>query len=316
MPSYAIFGGRLESGLHFDGLDRAGEGPPTWRLHVREIPHPPENGTPLGTARVDDGVTVRLYRRGQGYRLAYEDTGVFDIEHAGSLIAWYRPAGVNVDNARQDVLGRVMAVALHAGGDFCLHASAVLTPQGAVGFLAPKFHGKSTLAMALVHAGCRTLTDDILPIGFANGRVFARPGVPRLRLWSDSARRLAPDRIEDHISGKHTMDSLPSIRAADATFPLAALYLLSPRASGSTSEVVARHHLSSVQSALALVGQTKVGELLGGYEAPDLLQRAVLVAERIPMYRLDIVRGFERIAEAAARLVTWHKTHSPTAASA
>jgi hypothetical protein len=34
----------------------------------------------------------------------------------------------------------------------------------ALGFLAPKFHGKSTLAYALVAAGAGSITDDTLPV--------------------------------------------------------------------------------------------------------------------------------------------------------
>jgi len=317
MPSYALFGSCFESELPFEGLKSAGSLLPRWKLVVRDTPAPPRSGTLLGTSRVDEGISVHLSQDARGYRLEYEDTGTFDVNDSGRSITWYRVPGADLEHARLDILGRVMAIALHAGGDFCLHASAVLTPQGAIAFMAPKFHGKSTLAMALAHAGCPALTDDILPIGFRARCVVARPGVPQLRLWSDSARRLAPDRVEGHVGGKYTMDSILTVRASDSEFPLAALYILSPRISQSSTHVVTRHRLAPVQAALTLVGQAKAGELLGGAEAPGLLRRAVAVAGQAPMYRLEIVRDYDRLSEATTHIIGWHRERAQhTAASA
>ena len=73
----------------------------------------------------------------------------------GQVITWHRPPEVALDAAVADLTSRVLALALHAGGVFTLHASAVSIDGGGIAFLAPKHHGKSTLCSALVLAGAR-----------------------------------------------------------------------------------------------------------------------------------------------------------------
>src|SRR5690606_20856569 len=100
----------------------------------------------LGAAPVDVGVEVRLFRIPGGFRLTYDDTGSFDVLSEGAEVVWYRVPGVAISAVRTDLLGRVLALALHSAGIYCLHASAVELAGSAVGFMAPKFRGKSTLA--------------------------------------------------------------------------------------------------------------------------------------------------------------------------
>ena len=76
---------------------------------------------------------------------------------------------LGVASAQADITSRVLALALHAGGVFSLHASAVSIDGAGVAFLAPKHYGKSTLCSALVLAGARALSDDTVPV---------RPGNP------------------------------------------------------------------------------------------------------------------------------------------
>ena len=51
-----------------------------------------------------------------------------------------------------------------AEGAVTLHASAVAVDGAAIGFMAPKFHGKSTLAAAMTYVGAHLVSDDALAI--------------------------------------------------------------------------------------------------------------------------------------------------------
>src|SRR5438270_13507451 len=83
MNSYHVFGGVLRSELEFPELDVAVRGEPDWTLTVTFTPAPDVPlGAPLGEDRVDLDVMVRSYAIPSGFRLVYDDTGVFDVTEA------------------------------------------------------------------------------------------------------------------------------------------------------------------------------------------------------------------------------------------
>ena len=92
-------------------------------------------------------------------------------------------------------MGRVLAIALHAAGDLCFHASAVTIGGTAMAFLGSKGMGKSTIAWALVRAGAKLITDDTLRVRLGP-QLTAYPGVHELRLRPDVATYLPPDPLE------------------------------------------------------------------------------------------------------------------------
>ena len=139
MNSYQVFGGVLRSELEFPELDHAVRGEPDWTLTVTTASAPDVPlGDALGEDKVDQGVMVRSFATPQGFRLVYDDTGVFDVTAGGREIRWHRPESADLEAGRLDVLGRVLALALHASGWLSLHGSAVAMAEGAVAFLAPE----------------------------------------------------------------------------------------------------------------------------------------------------------------------------------
>jgi hypothetical protein len=48
--------------------------------------------------------------------------------------------------------------------------------------------------------------------------------------------------------------------------------------------------------------------VLGGEESAVSFDRAVTVARSVPVYTLDLVRGYERMPEVVAQLFEWHGT--------
>ncbi len=206
-----------------------------------------------------------------------------------------------------DVLGRVLAVALHASGRIALHGSGVAIDGRAIGFLAPKFSGKSTIALSLVNAGAELLSDDTLPVDLEL-RPNAWPGVHSARVFQDSAQRLALVEAvaEPAFTVKHTLAMLeaPKIRLRPA--PLDALYLLTPSAPEVATTSVQRTLMSPLAATVELVRHAKVGALLGRAEAARVLDRAGTVASRVPVYRLDVVRDFTQLDFVVGQIVSWH----------
>lgn len=79
--------------------------------------------------------------------------------------------------------GPVMVLALARRGVFCLHASAVRGPLGALLLVGQSGAGKSTLARYLgARPGVLRLTDDVTPVDVAWPRPCALPHFPQLKL--------------------------------------------------------------------------------------------------------------------------------------
>jgi hypothetical protein len=77
-----------------------------------------------------------------------------------------------------------------------LHASAVEVDGRGVAFLSTGGGGKSTSAVAMMHAGFPLLTDDILAIEPSGDEFLGHPGYPQMRMWPDQAEHFL-GRYED-----------------------------------------------------------------------------------------------------------------------
>lgn len=318
MIDYRIFGNCLRSEIEFSELRRIRNGTPHWTLRVAHQRPPLHNAALLGSEDIGDGTTVWLYARTGGYRLAYNDsTGAFDVSADGRKINWLPAPDPDNQMVRLHVMGRVLATALHASGMYCLHGSGVMIGGAAIGFFAPRFWGKSTLALALAKAGARLLSDDTLAMDPEEDSVRLWPGVHSVRLWGDSAALVAGD---DPAGGappfevKRTFNAFPDHLLACQPTPLSALYLLAPYRGNGRGPVVQRTLLTPTLATLSLVAHAKIAALLGKSEASRLFDRAARVAARVPVYRLAFPRDFAHIASVVEQLGEWHRRSRDTEA--
>jgi hypothetical protein len=309
MRDYQVFGGVLRSDIEFPELRTIESDAPDWTLRTTSLVPDMVSPTLLGEAEVIPGFFVRMYRHDHGYRFNFDDTGTFELTEGGRDIAWAPGPHYEDSWVRADVTGRVMALALHASGNLCLHGSAVATAGGAIAFLAPKYHGKSTLALALSRAGAKLLTDDILPVD-PRPPIMAVPGVHQVKLWQDSASHFGVDReMETPAPGsKHLLHDFDDNMISNDRVPLAAVYLLSPVMveEGAAAPPVSRARLHVVPSALALVRHSIMGSMLTGSDAQLVFDRATAVAETVPVYQLTVAAGMERIGDTVDQLLAWH----------
>jgi hypothetical protein len=304
---YDVFGGTLRSELQLGELPLSQGNAADWTLRVVEgaAPPPPE-GELLGTDTVYGETMVRGFRRPDGLGLVFDDTGRFDVSADGTLITWHRPSDVVIESAQADITSRVLALALHAGGVFTLHASAVSIHGAGVAFLAPKLHGKSTLCSALVLAGARALSDDTVPVR-PGAQPRLSPGLPRLRLWSDTASRLFGfDQDESGVLRKRLMDQLDDAQIETRTVPFRAAYVLNPVTELPDGAAATRDRLDTVAATISLVMHAKLGPLLTGAESPVMLTRAADIARTVPVYALHVVRDLNRVDDVARQLFSWH----------
>lgn len=306
MPDYAAFGGCLRSELIFPELRERTGCAIDWTLRTAPASAPLIAVQRLGESEIAPGCRVRLYRHAHGYRLEYDDSGCYDVSADGREIVWSSSSGASPAVVRSDVTGRVLATALHAGGVFCLHGCAVALERGAVALLAPKFHGKSTLALALARGGGRLITDDVLPV-IAGPPARALPGMHQVKLWGDSAAMMGVLQPDTGALGKHLVHDFPDDMLMFEASPLAAIYLLAPAAAAASGgRPCARAPIASSMATMALVRHATLGELLGGSEAALLLDWATGLARSVAVYRLDVAPGLEQVPAVVAQMLAWH----------
>jgi hypothetical protein len=302
---YEAYGGVLRAPLALPSLPRVASGPdPHWTIQRvdAEDPEPPLDKA-LGAVEVEQGVTLRAFRRTAGFALRFEDTGTFEIPGDGALIRWI--PGPDPDSAKlvQDIVGRVVPVALHLDGAFALHGSAVAIDGEGIAFVAPKGYGKSTLARALLDRGALLCTDDVVVVR-GGARAMLHPGVQALRLDGDSRDRFGePGAPDTDAAVKRVVHPGPDRIQRDPV-PLAAVYLLAP-ASGAGPEPV-RRRASGPAATIALLRESKLGPLLGGTESEAMLGSAAHVAERVPVWQLEYSRSWTSLDVLAGRIVAWH----------
>ncbi|MDQ6887075.1 MAG: hypothetical protein M3068_07235 [Gemmatimonadota bacterium] len=312
MPHYSIFGGCLASDIPFPQLRSLPPTTPRWTLRVATTPPDRSAAELIGEHAVSDTIRLRVSRLAGGFRLHYSDTGTFDIVADGREITWSPEAGARLEDVRDCVIGRVFATALHASHLFCLHGSAVAVNGRALAFLAPPFHGKSTLALALARDGARLITDDTVVV--EPGAIpVVWPGVHSVRLFSDSADRLERREIpaSTGFTAKHHVSNLPDAQLMFERTTLEAIYLLTPTFDLPTHLASRRTALAGVPAAVSLLAHLKLGPVLGKSEAPILMERAVALADRVPVYRLEIARDFAQLDAAVAQLMVWHGDARP-----
>jgi len=307
MHDYRVFGGVLRSELEFPELRRTHAAFPDWTL-VCGAPSDlaassvASLGEPLGEANVDHGVDVRSYRVADGFRLAYDDSGVFDISGDGRRITWHPMPTADLAAVRLDVLGRVLAFTLHASGWLTLHGSAVALSSGAIAFLAPKGSGKSTLAFAMMRAGATLLSDDTVAVD-SSTPLYVRPGVESVRLLNDSAERLAGRASVASSLGKATFAADHRLEPITRV-PLDAVYLLESAAPD--APCVERELLGGPPAVFGVLAETKIGSLLGGTEAHTLFDRVVTLAENASVYRLRVARNYDALDLVVDTIMDWH----------
>lgn len=314
---YRIFGGSLRSDLDFPILPPAPAGDATtWVLHTTSAPAPECAATPSVVEQLGESLTVSVTRTPDGLRVAYSDTGAYDVTRDGRTITWYRPSDADEGNVRLDIVGTLLPFALHLTDRLVLHGSSVAFEGGAVAFLAPSGTGKSTLAMGLTMAGARFLSDDAVPVRIDDAGAFAAPGVPSPRFREDSFARFSDVLPTDAIpsSGKLSLserlgDDLVETRES----PLTAIYVLRPVEPDAGASAV-RTALPPIAATMALVQNAKLAKLLWGEESERLLHLVAEVSRRVPVWTLDVPRDLDLLPGVVERLLEWHAVPEPQSA--
>lgn len=142
-----------------------------------------------------DGVIwLSFARQAGGYLLRFPELADFLVSTDGRTVRCHPLAGIPLETVRHLLLDQVFPLVLSQRGVLALHASAVVTPHGAMAFVGVAGRGKSTLAASFAQHGFPALSDDCLLLELDQGRLWGKPSYAGLRLWDDSVATLFEQR--------------------------------------------------------------------------------------------------------------------------
>jgi hypothetical protein len=185
----------------------------------------------LETALPDGQPWMQASRLSRGYLLRYVGLVDFVVNLTGTEIALaHAEKDISHQTLGHLLLDQALPMVLGLRGIPTLHASTVVTSQGACAFLGPAGSGKSTLAASFSGAGFRVLGDDCLALR-ENGGYFAIPAYPGFRLWMDSAKSLSTGWLDApavaHYTRKRRIISSPAVESfPENPEPLRVIYCL------------------------------------------------------------------------------------------
>jgi len=145
----------------------------------------------------------------------------------GREITYAVEATADESSLRVFMLGSCIGALLLQRGQLVLHGNAFEVADGCVICVGTSGAGKSTLAARMLQRGHRILADDVCPIDM---EARAVPGLPRLKLWQDAARRLkiGTDGLRRIRPSLDKFDVPLDGMYCDEPLPIRAIYLLRP----------------------------------------------------------------------------------------
>jgi hypothetical protein len=235
-------------------------------------------------------------------RLIYAEGTRFWLHPLGQelFVTWPKP--YSLDDISSYLLGPVMALVLRLRGQICLHASAVVMGSTAIAFAGDAGSGKSTTAAACAARGHALLADDVMPLVERQGRLFAAPAYPRLRLWPasiDALREAFNIAIETTVDPRrrHHLDLRgPGLAFRDADAALGRIFVLGERQPPGAPATI--EPLSGHEAAIALLAHSYSSRL---WNTPGERVRELTVltrlADAVPVRVLRPPQDLARMAD-------------------
>lgn len=195
--------------------------------------------------------------------------------------------------------GVACAVLLASAGRPLLHGAAVASDGVAIGILGESGQGKSTLAAALLGAGGRLLSEDLLAFSIRGPDFEVEPGYARISLLPDSCEALGLGASPAEARAgtpKSWIDTAPSAEPV----AVGRVYILAPPDPAAPAGAARR--LSRSAAAPALVRQLYGADWIRPISREDLAFCASMAAS-VPVFALSRAATLDRVDACAAMLL-------------
>jgi hypothetical protein len=203
---------------------------------------------------------------------------------------------------RSHLLAPAISFVLLDRGQEILHGGALSLANSGLAIMGDSGTGKSTLAAALIAAGARSISDDLLVFTEGEAGFDILPGPPRLKLFPATADVLLPGARDSVRMNPFTTKRVYSLLAGETecgTAPLRSIWVLTAR---STQNSCSIRQLSGSEAVRTLVANTFVTVEQAPARQARLLQHAANLAARVPVYSLTLPQGLSRLVEQRAAI--------------
>lgn len=168
-----------------------------------------------------------------------------------------------------------------------LHAGAIVTSVGAIGFLGPSGKGKSTITGSLQQLGLPILSDDSISLRRCGPAWYAQQVSPHLRLFPDSIAHLFPDTpLSAPLTG-YTSKRHVSLPVEPREVQVAALFVIAE-----PCEAITIHRLPASKSCMELVTNAFALDRNDRSEMARRFSEAAQIAEDVPVFSLRYPRDY------------------------
>lgn len=292
---YRAFGLVLASQIPLPSLDGAivetGEPVDVW---IRLGPV----AMPSGGYEVDE---MMIAVQGDRVWLRIPECGRFEV-CCGRAIIIQPEAGASAAEVQLYLLGSVIGTLLYQRGLLPMHCNAVVARGRAFLFAGDSGAGKSTLAAYFQRRGYRLLTDDVCALSFdEQGRVMARSGIGRLKLWQESLDLLGRSSKDlPLVPWSEDKFEVSLANFGDSSlYPVASILHLREAEEGRPAGIHRLHGLDAINSVTSSIYRRRIADLIG--LGPEYLAKSIALIRSIPVWTVNRRWGLELFeAEAAA----------------
>lgn len=303
---YSVYGVSLSSDIPFDfpGGAAAADAP-----HVRFVRAEDQGAEP---SDADDRWFLCTDLGDGSVRLRW--TGLYEfLVHPSGTCVEYRPLADGTPSILQNFLfGQTLSFALIRQNVEPVHAAVVDVGGRAVALLGDCTYGKSTLAAAMLRAGCRLVSDDLLVVRGSHGQLVARPGTGRIKLHPDSAHAVLGESGEGVRlmpgAEKRVFRLAPAlVQAADV--PLHAFLVLPSPDERAACDRIGIRRIGGPDLFRELVRNTFVRYVDDGTRLRQNFSWNAQLAAAIPGYRLGYPPGLDRLPGVARTVMHQFMRH-------
>ncbi|MGA9797822.1 MAG: hypothetical protein WBQ68_02345 [Terriglobales bacterium] len=281
----------------------------------------------------DSGVWLDFGMRGEDYLLRFPGHGDFLISRDGSEVQCCPLPRTPASTIRHLFLDQVIPLILSRREPLVLHASAVLTPQGAIAFVGKSGQGKSTVAASFGQIGCPLISDDYLvlretalrktalrktaqrnpTLRKAGANWIAIPSYPGVRLWprsSDGIFSALPETMEiAHYTEKRRVSDLNLLPFAEVPSSLRGVYFLADSGEESVPSgptIVLSNPREAFMKLVACTFSLDVRDRVLLRKQFDAIAQ---LRSSLPCFRLEYAREFSALP-ALRQLILDHQTRN------
>ena len=247
----------------------------------------------------DGEPSLLIGRCGAGYLLRFSQLADFFLSNDGQETECLPCPSMPLMTIRHLFLDQIVPIILSLQGKLVLHASAVLTPDGAVAFIGATGWGKSTLASSFSETGSAVLTDDCLLLREEPGQVTAIPSYPGLRLWPETVNTIfgAHKSLAEvaHYSEKRRLNQSVGILFCSGPTPLRRIYFLAPLEVPGETVTINIDAVSPRYAFMELVKHRYLVDITDRFRLRQEFERLSRIAALPLFYRLTFPRDFSML---------------------